>query len=146
MFRSAVSQLGDQKLPNINVLAARCRRGLLIACLAALTCVEPASAASLARGRILFLLCASCHDISTHASPKTGPNLLGVIGRKAGSLPGYDYSTAMKKQSFVWDKAALERWLKAPNAVVPGTAMAFEGLRRKSDRDAVIDYLISKGG
>ncbi len=138
--------MGDQQLPKINVFGARCRRGLLIACFSALACVEPASAASLARGRILFLLCASCHDISTHPSQKTGPNLLGVVGRKAGSLPGYDYSAAMKKQSFVWDNAALQRWLKAPNAVVPGTAMAFEGLRRKSDRDAVIAYLISKGG
>jgi cytochrome c len=107
---------------------------------------DPAAAASLSRGRLLFLKCASCHDLSDRMSQKTGPNLHGVVGRKAGSLPGFDYSPAMKAHSFVWDRPALERWLKAPNAVVPGTAMAFEGLRREADRDAVIDYLISKGG
>ncbi len=133
-------------MAKLSVFKGRYGRGLLIATLAALVSVQSARAASLARGRILFLKCASCHDISNGPSQKTGPNLEGVVGRRAGSLPGYGYSAAMKTQSFVWTKPMLERWLKAPNAVVPGTAMGFEGLSRLSDRDAVIDYLISKGG
>jgi cytochrome c len=121
----------------------RHNRGLVIASLAVLACVQPAFADSPARGRILFLRCASCHDISDHPSPKTGPNLYGVVGRKAGGLPGYSYSAAMKEQSFVWDQDMLDRWLTAPTSVVPGTAMAFQGLPDKADRDAVIAYLIS---
>jgi cytochrome c len=117
----------------------------MLASFAALIAVGPASAASVARGRILFLMCASCHDISDSASQKIGPNLHGVVGRKAGSLPGFEYSSAMKKQSFVWDKAKLDLWLTDPNSLVPGTAMAFQGLPNQADRDAVIAYLVSKG-
>lgn len=117
---------------------------ILVALAAGLAPAAPARAANMLRGKLIFLRCASCHDISTSASPKTGPNLRGVIGRKAGSLPGFSYSQAMKRHSFVWDEPMLQRWLVNPNTVVPGTAMAFEGLRRKSDRDAVIAYLASQ--
>jgi cytochrome c len=70
---------------------------------------------------------------------------MGVVGRKAGSLPGYAYSPAMKAQSFVWDKVMLDRWLTQPTAVVPGTAMAFGGVPSKADREAIIAYLASEG-
>ena len=94
-----------------------------------------------ARGKLLFLRCASCHDISASPSAKTGPNLAGVFGRKAGSLPGYAYSPAMKAQSFNWDEAHLNRWLIRPTDLVPGTAMAFAGLPEAADRAALIAYL-----
>ncbi len=97
-----------------------------------------------ARGRILFLRCASCHDISNQASMKIGPNLMGVVGRKAGSLPGYAYSPAMKAQTFTWTPEMLDRWLTKPDAAVPGTMMAFEGIPAKADRDAVIAYLMKQ--
>ncbi len=106
--------------------------------------ILPASAGQTApnpRGRLLFLRCASCHDISDAASPKIGPNLKGVFGRRAGSLPGYAYSPAMKAQSFVWDQATLDRWLTRPSDVVPGTAMAFGGVADAADRAALIAYL-----
>jgi cytochrome c len=64
-----------------------------------------------------------------------------VVGRKAGSLEGYSYSSAMKAQTFVWDPAHLDLWLTNPSALVPGTAMAFAGLPSESDRQAVIAYL-----
>jgi cytochrome c len=102
---------------------------------------EPAQAAPQARGKLLFLRCASCHDLSDQPSAKIGPTLKGVLGRKAGSLPGYVYSPAMKAQAFVWDEAALDRWLTNPSDVVPGTAMAFAGMPEKADRDAIIAYL-----
>jgi cytochrome c len=107
----------------------------------ALTCAGAASAAPLDRGKLLFLRCASCHDISDKPSAKTGPNLAGVYGRKAGSLPGYTYSAAMKAQDFVWNDQMLDRWLARPADVVPGTAMAFVGLSNKADREALIAYL-----
>jgi cytochrome c len=102
---------------------------------------SPTQAASPIRGELLFLKCASCHDISTSPSAKTGPNLHGVFGRRVGSLPGYAYSPAMQAQSFVWDASHLDRWLTQPTDLIPGTAMAFGGLSSKADRDAVISYL-----
>ncbi len=102
-------------------------------------------AASPLRGKLLFLKCASCHDISTVPSAKTGPNLLGVVGRRVGSLPGYAYSPAMKAQTFVWDDQHLDRWLTQPTDLIPGTAMAFSGLPDQADRDAVIAYLRKQG-
>ncbi len=118
------------------------RLGLLIAALSAQIILGgPAVAQSLTRGRIIFLRCASCHDISSGPSPKIGPNLKDVVGRRAGSLPGYTYSPAMKAQTFVWDPAHLDLWLKGPSALVPGTAMAFAGLPAEADRQAIIAYL-----
>jgi cytochrome c len=105
----------------------------------------PAAAAPPARGRLLFLKCAPCHDISATPSAKTGPNLRGVFGRKVASLPGYAYSTAMKAQTFTWDEAHLDRWLTQPTDLIPGTAMAFGGLDSAADRRAVIDYLREAG-
>jgi len=118
------------------------RVGLLIAALCAeIVLADPARAQTAARGRILFLRCSSCHDISSGPSPKIGPNLKDVVGRRAGSLPGYSYSPAMKAQTFIWDPAHLDLWLQGPSALVPGTAMAFAGLPSETDRQAVIAYL-----
>jgi cytochrome c len=115
------------------------RFAILLAALA-----TPASAANI-HGKILFLRCASCHDISAAPSMKIGPNLKGVVGRPSGSLPGYTYSTAMKKAHLVWDAPTLDKWLASPNALVPGTAMAFAGLPSEADRQAVIAYLQNPG-
>jgi cytochrome c len=101
--------------------------------------MEPAPSA--ARGRLQFLRCASCHDISSTPSAKIGPNLKGVYGRKAGSLAGYSYSPAMKAADFTWDEAHLDRWLTQPTSLVPGTAMAFAGVPSAADRAAIIAYL-----
>jgi cytochrome c len=121
---------------------------LSIVALSAATLVGAACAdaePSNAHGKLLFLRCASCHDIGSGPSYKTGPNLAGVYGRPAGSLPGYAYSEAMKSQSFVWDDAHLDRWLTKPTDLVPGTAMAFAGLPSAADRAAVIAYLRHPG-
>jgi cytochrome c len=115
---------------------------VMIACLAR---TGTAFAESPLRGKILFLRCASCHDISRSPSPKIGPNLYGVVGRPAGSLAGYAYSPAMKSQTFVWDEDHLNRWLTNPADLVPGTAMAFGGIPDEADRKAVIAYLRKAG-
>jgi cytochrome c len=94
------------------------------------------------RGQRLFLRCASCHDISDSAVARIGPSLRDVVGRKAGSLPGYGYSPAMKATTFSWDAAMLNRWLTDPAALVPGTSMAFAGLPKEEDRNAIIAYLL----
>ncbi len=115
---------------------------LLVA--AAVLAHKPAEAGNL-HGKLLFLRCASCHDISAAPSLKIGPNLKGVYGRPSGSLPGYHYSAAMQQAHLVWDAPTLDRWLTNPNALVPGTAMAFAGLPSEQDRQAVIAYLRDPG-
>ncbi len=101
----------------------------------------PVRASDETRGKILFLRCASCHDISEASSAKIGPNLAQVYERKVASLPGYQYSPALRAQDFLWDSAHLDAWLTNPNSVAPGTMMAFAGLADPADRQAVIAYL-----
>jgi cytochrome c len=110
-------------------------------CLALFAAPALSQAAPNMHGKLLFLRCGSCHSIGDSGGGRIGPNLQGVVGRKAGSLPGYSYSAAMKAQNFVWDDAMLDRWLTDPNALVPGTAMAFGGIANPDDRKAIIAYL-----
>lgn len=98
-----------------------------------------------ARGKILFLRCASCHELAPSGIKRIGPSLKGVFGRKAGSLADFAYSPAMKATDFVWNDQTLDRWLEKPGAVVPGTAMAFAGIADEADRQAVIAYLQQAG-
>jgi cytochrome c len=116
-----------------------------LAVLAVAALPRPAHAAGGGRGKLLFLRCASCHDISAGPSAKLGPNLRGVYGRPSGSLPGYTYSPAMMQAHLVWNEQTLDRWLEKPTSVVPGTAMAFVGLPSAQDRQSVIAYLRDPG-
>jgi cytochrome c2 len=104
-------------------------------------CSLPVRASDQSRGKILFLRCASCHDISETTSAKIGPNLAHVFGRKVASVKGFQYSAALRAQDFNWDTEHLDAWLTNPNAVAPGTIMAFAGLANPADRQAIIAYL-----
>ncbi len=95
-------------------------------------------------GRRVFQRCAACHSVEAGAPNRFGPNLRGVVGRRAASLPGYTYSAALKAQKFTWTEAQLDKWLKAPRALVPGTNMPFTGLSDAGERRAVIAYLKSQ--
>lgn len=99
----------------------------------------PASDAAL--GKRLYLRCVACHAISAKAPPKIGPHLQGIVGRKAGAVTTFNYSAAMKASKLVWNDATLDKWLQRPQAVVPGTNMAFAGLSNPADRKALIAYL-----
>jgi cytochrome c len=83
--------------------------------------------------------CAVCHSIAP-APGKMGPPLAGVAGRKAGTLPGYAYSSAMKGSKLVWDAATLDAYLKAPAKSVPGTKMLV-GAPDAVQRAALVQYL-----
>ncbi len=98
-------------------------------------------AASVAKGKRLFMRCAACHEVSESNLPKTGPHLKALLGRPAGGLAGYKYSADMKAQTFVWDEARLNAWLEKPTAVVPGTTMAFIGMPEVAERKALIAFL-----
>jgi cytochrome c len=114
---------------------------LLLATLASASARADDDAAAVARGRRLFLQCASCHQVAPSAAVKIGPILQGVVGRPVASVPGYGYSADLKAQHFDWDETHLDRWLEAPSHVAPGTTMAFIGLAQPADRAAVIAYL-----
>jgi cytochrome c len=86
--------------------------------------------------------CGRCHSLRPGVSAK-GPSLSGVIGRKAGSLPGYDYSESLRSADFVWTSAKLDEWLSSPHKAVHGTQMSFLGLSDARARADLIDYLKS---
>jgi cytochrome c len=87
--------------------------------------------------------CRTCHTIK-EGDNRLGPNLHDVVGRKAGSLPNYGYSSAMKGADFVWDKEKLDRFIAKPDEVVPGNNMKpYGGLTSAEDRAKVIAFLES---
>lgn len=89
---------------------------------------------------IAFAACAACHSVSAGQNG-IGPSLAGVFGRKAGRLPGFDYSAAMKSSGKTWDEATLDNFLTSPMAAVPGTRMTYMGQSDPVKRKAVIEYL-----
>ncbi len=89
----------------------------------------------------MFAQCTSCHTIVSGESPKVGPNLHGLIGRKAGSQPDFVYSDAMKSSGIVWDEQVLNDYLKLPSARVPGNRMVFAGVPKDQDRADIIAYI-----
>jgi len=85
--------------------------------------------------------CRTCH-VAKEGDNRLGPNLNKIIGRKAGSLPDYNYSSAMKEASFVWDREKLDRFIAKPDEVVSGNNMKpFNGLTSSDDRAKIIDFL-----
>ncbi|MGH8608415.1 MAG: c-type cytochrome [Gammaproteobacteria bacterium] len=90
-------------------------------------------------GAEVFKKCATCH--STDGSKRTGPTLVGVVGRKAGSVPEFRYSRAMKSATVVWDDKSLDAYLAAPRKFIPGNVMAFSGLTKSEGRANLIAYL-----
>jgi cytochrome c len=85
--------------------------------------------------------CRTCHMVK-EGDNRLGPNLYKVVGRKAGSLPGYNYSSAMKEAGFLWDQEKLDRFIANPDEVVPGNNMKpYGGLASKDDRAKIVAFL-----
>ncbi|OFA06193.1 cytochrome c family protein [Duganella sp. HH101] len=111
------------------------KRYILVALLAA---GQAAAAGDAKVGAALFKRCASCHQVGPYAQGGFGPQLNGIIGRRAASTKDYKYSEAMKKSGLVWDEKTLAAYLRAPHDVVPGTSMRFWGIK---DEQQVADLL-----
>jgi cytochrome c len=93
------------------------------------------------KGAQLFRICMSCHRIGPGAANLVGPELNGVVGRKAGIIEGYAYSNANKTSGITWDEATLTLYLRSPKGVVPGTFMSFAGFSKDDQIADVIAYL-----
>ena len=85
--------------------------------------------------------CAVCHAASEKGGPSVGPRLFGVVGRAAGSVPGYKYSPAMQMAGMVWTEANLKKYIADPKKVVPGDKMPYAGLKDEAKREALVAYL-----
>lgn len=117
-------------------------RRLLIVLALSLAPLAAASAQDVAEGEKIYKrLCSTCHIVAKEGPARQGPTLFGVVGRKAGSVEGFKYSEANKKSDKTWTKEALDPYLTDPRAVVPGTIMAFAGIRKAEERAALIAYL-----
>jgi cytochrome c len=92
------------------------------------------------KGKQIFNRCAVCHSIKA-GDNRVGPSLNGVVGRTAGQVPNFSYSSANKKSGIVWTQQKLFDYLKNPQMMVRGTKMMFPGLPKAQDRADVIAYL-----
>lgn len=105
----------------------------------------PTEAASdlVAAGKAAFATCSGCHVAEQGAVSMAGPNLYGVVGRKAGSLDDFAYSDALANSDITWDIASLDRFLANPDGYVPGTSMAAGAVSDAETRAAIVAYLKS---
>ena len=94
-----------------------------------------------AGGAVFRAQCGVCHAATEKAPPGVGPRLFGVVGRKAGTLPGFSYSPAMKGSGLTWKEATLKTYLASPAQVVPGNRMPYPGLKNPAQLDDLVAYL-----
>lgn len=121
------------------------RRLAALAALACLLPIAPLQAADAAKGERVFQRCYSCHSVVAGENKLQGPNLRGVIGRKAGALPGFEYSPATlaagRDRGLVWTETTLDAYLVNPEAMIPGTLMGPVQLDDPAERQDLIAYL-----
>ncbi|HQT26408.1 MAG TPA: cytochrome c family protein [Burkholderiales bacterium] len=116
-------------------------RSSLFAAAILLGFVTTANAQNAAAGEKDAAVCRACHQIGPGAKNAVGPVLNGVVGRKAGTYPGYEYSEANKSSGITWTPEELNKYLANPQKVVPHTKMVFPGLKNEQQRKDVIAYL-----
>jgi cytochrome c len=117
-------------------------RNAALAVIAAAIIATPALAAGdPVQGKAVFARCAICHNVEKDGGNGVGPNLFGIMGRKAATVDGFNYSGPMKASGIVWNDDNLSKWVAAPAKMVPGTKMAFGGISSKGQIADVVAYL-----
>lgn len=116
-------------------------RSVWIGAVLAVAIAAPAMAQDAAAGKSDFAVCKACHQVGPNAHNSIGPVLNGVVGRKAGTYPGYQYSSANEKSGIVWTPPELAKYLADPMKVVPGTKMIFPGVKDPKKVQNIIAYL-----
>ena len=125
------------------------RRFLALGAILVIAPLAGARAQDAAAGQRVFNQCSACHTINPGGANRVGPNLHGVIGRKAASVEGFRYSGPMKQkgeEGLVWTEETLHPYLRNPREVVPGTIMAYPGLRNEQQLNDLIAYLKQQSG
>lgn len=120
-------------------------RVLIVAGLWVLTSTTASPAQDAAAGEKVFAVCKACHQIGETAKNAVGPVLNGVIGRKAGTYPGYAYSDANKNSGLTWDEPTFREYIKDPRAKVPGTKMIYAGLKDEQKATDLLAFLKQYG-
>lgn len=122
------------------------RIGYLLAALALAGATTPSFAQDAEKGAKVFRLCMACHTADAPTN-KVGPSLKGIFGRKAATVEGFKYSEAMLAkgtEGVVWDEPTLTAYLPDPRKFVPGTKMAFAGVKKPEDVADLIAFLKTK--
>ena len=104
----------------------------------------PASAQDASKGEAVFKRCRACHAIGPGAKNKAGPALTGIVGKKAASVPGFNYSDAMNEaagRGLTWTEAELVKFLAAPDVAIPNNVMAFPGIDNPADLKDLVAFL-----
>ncbi|MBA3998831.1 MAG: cytochrome c family protein [Candidatus Accumulibacter sp.] len=124
------------------LLAALLAAGLAFASQGAGTAAASGADAAAERGARVYERCAACHALD---ADRTGPRHCGLLGRRAGSVPGFPYSPAMRRSRIVWSEVSLDLFLKAPLQALPGTSTGYDGVKDERERRDLIAYLRAAG-
>lgn len=89
-------------------------------------------------GEAIYERCFACHALAYN---RTGPKHCGLLGRRPGSVPDFQYSAAMKRANWIWDRKTLDRFLASPLKAVPGTTMGYAGVKDRQERADLIAYI-----
>ena len=116
-------------------------KSLAIAGIVIVAAAGGALAQDLAAGENSFKKCLPCHSVGEDARNKVGPVLNGLEGRKSGTIPEYSYSEANKKADITWSEASFKDYIQNPMAKVPGTKMAFAGIKNDAEIAALWGYI-----
>ena len=100
-----------------------------------------AAAQDLAAGEASFHKCQACHAVGVGAKNKLGPELNGLVGRKAGTAAGYQYSPAVKNAGFAWDQTSFAAYISNPRGKIPGNKMVFAGVKNETEIANLWTYL-----
>jgi len=117
------------------------RTGFIALALLASSIIAANAAGDAKSGAAIFKRCAVCHTSDKGGGDALGPNLFGIVGRKAATRAGYAYSGPMQKSGIVWNEASLIKWAAGPARMVPGTKMAFPGITSKKQQADLVAYL-----
>ena len=117
------------------------RTGIIALALLASSIIAANAAGDAKAGAAVYKRCAVCHTSEKGGGDALGPNLFGIVGRKAATRPGYAYSGPLQKAGIVWNEANLIKWAAAPARMVPGNKMAFPGITSKKQQADLVAYL-----
>ena len=93
-----------------------------------------------AAGQRVYNTCRACHVVDQEQN-RVGPHLVGIFGREAGAVEGFNYSPALKESGIVWDEESIAAYVADPRGFIPGNRMAFAGVRREADIENLLAYL-----